>query len=67
MDRAVVASARPSQATVARRARTIAISTPNGKCRAGSPIPFSKLKGWHRVTITADQCPRITKEWLAGT
>jgi hypothetical protein len=45
--------------------RLVLLSTPRGKrghffheCVEGGP-------GWHRVTVTADQCPRIPAAWLA--
>jgi hypothetical protein len=46
------------------RGRLMALSTPWGK-RGWFYEEWESSNPWHRVRITADQCPRITKEFLA--
>jgi hypothetical protein len=43
--------------------RLIALSTPFGK-RGFFYEEWTSKRAWHRVQITADQCPRITPEFL---
>jgi hypothetical protein len=43
--------------------RIVLLSTPFGK-RGFFHSEWTEGEGWQRVKITADQCPRIDKEWL---
>lgn len=43
--------------------RIVLLSTPFGK-RGFFHSEWSEGKGWQRTKITADQCPRIDKDWL---
>lgn len=45
--------------------RIVLLSTPYGR-RGFVHHECTEGVDWHRVKITADQCPRIGKEWLAG-
>lgn len=58
----VLASVRPILATSG--GRLIALSTPAGK-RGWFYKAWTEGHDWHRITITADQCPRISPEFLA--
>jgi hypothetical protein len=71
---ALITAVRPMLAVTG--GRLIAMSTPNGKrgwwyqaWASEGPFPggVSNVKGrtWKRVLVTADQCPRITKAFLA--
>ncbi len=55
---------RPMLAT-SPRSRIVLMSSPHG--RAGHFFMAATYGGdeWQRFTVTADQCPRISKEWLA--
>jgi hypothetical protein len=59
----LLASLRPVLAVS--RGRLIALSTPAGK-RGWFWLAWSGDEPYHRVQVTADQCPRITKEFLAA-
>jgi hypothetical protein len=60
----LIASVRPMQATV-RGARVIAMSTPNGSHPDNWFFgQWTRGVGWQRETITADQCRRISPEFL---
>jgi hypothetical protein len=43
--------------------RLVLLSTPFGK-RGFFFHEWTEGQGWHRVKVTADQCPRIDPEWL---
>lgn len=58
----MMASLRPILATSS--GRLIGLTTPAGK-RGWFYKAWVEGKDWHRITITADQCPRITSEFLA--
>lgn len=45
--------------------RLVLLSTPFGK-RGFFYSEWADGQGWQKVKITADQCPRIDKEWLEG-
>jgi hypothetical protein len=44
--------------------RLLALSTPNGQ-RGWFYRAWSEGEGWHKTTIPASQCPRISAEFLA--
>jgi hypothetical protein len=56
-------SVRPFLATSG--GRLVALSTPFGR-RGWFWEAWERGDGWQRVKVTADQCPRITKEFLAA-
>jgi hypothetical protein len=58
---ALYCSVRPMLAVS--RGRLVALSTPFGR-RGWFYDEFHGTRNWHRVTITADQCPRISTEFL---
>jgi len=68
----IYGSLRPMQATNADTARIIIMSTPHGKLgffhdtfvkgKSYDPVTGD---GWHKFMVTADDCPRITEEYLA--
>lgn len=58
----MMASLRPILATSG--GRLIGLSTPAGK-RGWFHKAWTEGHDWHRITITAEQCPRITPEFLA--
>jgi hypothetical protein len=58
----LIAAVRPMLATS--NGRLIALSTPAGK-RGWFYEAWHGDGDWHRVKVTADQCPRISKEFLA--
>jgi hypothetical protein len=60
--REIIRAARPFQAVVA-GARCIAMSTPDGMDNFFADRWHGI--GWKRIKITADQCPRISREFLA--
>jgi hypothetical protein len=64
IDDSLIASLRPMQATTA-DATFIAMSTPAGR-RGWLFETWSKGEGWERVSVTAEQCPRIAADWLAA-
>jgi hypothetical protein len=54
---------RPMLAT-SPRSRIVLMSSPHG--RAGHFYMAAVYEeGWHKFKVTADECPRISKEWLA--
>lgn len=57
----MMASLRPILATSG--GRLIGLTTPAGK-RGWFYKAWTEGKDWHRITITAEQCPRITEEFL---
>lgn len=59
----LLAAVRPMLATNA-AGSLIALSTPNGK-RGWFYDAWTTGEGWHRVRVSASQCPRISKEFLA--
>ena len=63
VDDALLAAVRPMQATVA-DGRFIALTTPAGK-RGWFYKAWMEGEGWHRIIVRADECPRISKEFLA--
>jgi Terminase large subunit, T4likevirus-type, N-terminal len=63
VDDALLAAVRPMMATVA-SARFIALTTPAGK-RGWFYEAWINGEGWHRISVRADECPRISKEFLA--
>lgn len=58
----MMATIRPILATSG--GRLIGLTTPAGK-RGWFYEAWTSGQGWHRITITADRCPRITPEFLA--
>lgn len=58
----LIAAVRPTLATTG--GRMIALSTPAGK-RGWFYLEWVNGQGWERTSISAKDCPRITKEWLA--
>jgi hypothetical protein len=62
-DDALIAAVRPMLATKA-NGRLIALSTPAGK-RGFFFEAWTGTGDWTRVRVAADQCPRISKEFLA--
>jgi hypothetical protein len=62
VDDALISAIKPSQAVV-KNGRFIALSTPAGK-RGWFYEQWSHGEGWHRVEVTAEQCPRISREFL---
>jgi len=61
VDDELLAAVRPMLAT---NGRLIALSTPAGR-RGFFFEAWTNGEGWHRVRVAADQCPRISKEFLA--
>jgi len=61
IDDALLAAVRPMLATSS--GRLIALSTPFGK-RGWFYEAWHGDESWHRVRVPADQCPRISKEFL---
>jgi len=61
--RELIAAVRPMQA-VAKGARCIAMSTPNGM-EGFFPDAWHQNRFWKRIKVTADQVGRISKEFLA--
>jgi hypothetical protein len=61
-DATLISAIKPSQAVV-KNGRFIALSTPAGK-RGWFYEQWSHGEGWHRVEVTAEQCPRISREFL---
>lgn len=59
----LIAAVRPMLATT--NGRFIALSTPAGK-RGFFFEQWHNGEGWERIAVTADQCPRISKEFLAS-
>lgn len=57
----LIAAVRPTLATT--DGRIIALSTPAGK-RGFFWAEWTAGAGWERTKITADDCPRISKEFL---
>jgi hypothetical protein len=62
VDDALLPAIRPMLATTS--GTFIALSTPAGK-RGWFYEQWTRGEGWHRVKITAEQCPRIRPEFLA--
>ena len=62
VDDALYRSVRPMLAVS--RGRLLALSTPFGK-RGWFFDAWESTEPWQRMMITADQCPRITPEFLA--
>lgn len=60
-DGELLAATRPMLATS--NGRLIALSTPAGK-RGWFHEAWTQGDDWHRIRVTADQCPRITQEFL---
>ena len=58
----LIAAIRPTLATT--NGRIIALSTPAGK-RGWYFLEWSSGVGWERTRITAEDCPRISEEFLA--
>ena len=63
VDDALLAAVRPMLATV-EHGRFIALTTPAGK-RGWFYKAWMDGEGWSRITVRADQCPRISKAFLA--
>jgi hypothetical protein len=63
VDDALLSAVRPMQAVV-KDSRFIALTTPAGK-RGWFYEAWINGKGWHRISVRADECPRISKEFLA--
>jgi hypothetical protein len=63
VDDELLAAVRPMMATVS-NARFIALTTPKGK-RGWFYEAWTNGDGWHRISVHADQCSRISKEFLA--
>ena len=61
VDDTLIAAVRPMMATS--QGRLIALSTPAGK-RGFFYEAWTGSDDWHRVCVTADQCPRISKTFL---
>lgn len=59
----LLAAARPMMATKS-NGRLIALTTPAGK-RGWFYEAWSKGEGWNKVQVSASDCPRISKEFLA--
>jgi hypothetical protein len=62
IDDALMAAVRPMLLTS--NGRLIALSTPHGR-RGFFYTAWHGDESWHRVRVSADQCPRITPEQLA--
>jgi hypothetical protein len=62
VDDELLAAIRPTMATKP-GARMIALSTPAGR-RGWFFEAWTGAEDWHRVKISADQCPRISKAFL---
>jgi Terminase large subunit, T4likevirus-type, N-terminal len=62
VDDELLTAVRPMMATV-KNARFIALTTPAGK-RGWFYEAWMDGDGWQRITVTADKCPRISKEFL---
>jgi hypothetical protein len=58
----LLAAVRPMMATV-KNARFIAITTPAGR-RGWFYQAWQSGKGWHRISVTAPECSRISPEFL---
>lgn len=58
---ALIAAVRPTLATT--NGRIIALSTPAGR-RGWFYLEWTNGQGWERTEIKADDCPRISKEFL---
>lgn len=63
IDDALIAAVRPMLATT--QGRMIALTTPYGE-RGWFYEQWERGIGWERTRITANDCPRISKEWLEG-
>lgn len=61
VDDALIAAVRPALATT--NGRLIAMSTPAGR-RGWFYLEWTSGAGWERTSITADECPRISREFL---
>ena len=64
VDDALIAAVKPTQATV-KGGRFIAMTTPAGR-RGWFFEQWTRGEGWHRIKVTAAQCPRIAPEFLAA-
>ncbi len=62
IDDSLIAAIKPTQATVS-DGRFIALSTPAGR-RGWFFEQWTNGQDWHRVRVTAAQCPRIAPEFL---
>jgi hypothetical protein len=60
----LIAAVRPMMATTEGGGRLIALSTPAGK-RGWFFESWTGTEQWNRVRVTAEDCPRISKEFLA--
>jgi hypothetical protein len=60
----LIAAVRPMMATSEGGGRLIALSTPAGK-RGWFYDAWTGAENWARVRVTAEDCPRISKEFLA--
>ena len=60
----LIAAVRPMMATTEGGGRLIALTTPAGK-RGWFFEAWTGTQDWHRVRVTAEDCPRISKEFLA--
>jgi len=63
VDDELLAAMRPMMATV--NGSLIALTTPKGKRGWFFEAWTGGEKSWHRVKVSASQCPRLTKEFLA--
>src|SRR5262249_4584408 len=63
-DDALLPSLRPRMATSKDGGRLVMLSTPFGKRGMFYDAWSSGRKDWQRVEVPADQCPRISKEFL---
>jgi hypothetical protein len=59
----VVQACRPMLAVS--KGKLAMLSTPRGKVGSFYDAWMSTTEPWERVRVTAEQCPRIAKEWLA--
>jgi hypothetical protein len=59
---ALITAVRPALATT--NGRIIALSTPAGK-RGWFYLEYMNGQGWEKTSISAEDCPRISKEFLA--
>lgn len=64
VDDELISAVRPMLATKA-NGRLIALTTPAGKRGFFFDAWHAANSNWHRVKVSADQCPRISKEFLA--
>jgi hypothetical protein len=64
IDDELIAAIRPMQATVKGGGRLVELSTPKGRRGHFFERWHSEDPGWLKIKVTADQCPRISRQFL---